>query len=110
MIEEKKKRKKMYILVRDCIPLGHAINCNAHASLQCYLKFKDDPDMIDWLATSFAKVTCSVTDEEFKRAISCADRHIITTESDYKGGEMIAVSFCPRDEWPAMFKTFPLYK
>jgi hypothetical protein len=36
---------KMYILIPDDIPLGHAINSAAHASLACYLQFKDDGDM-----------------------------------------------------------------
>ena len=66
---------KMYILVREKLPIGHQANCAAHASLACYLKFKDDPDMEDWLEFSYRKVTCAVTDAEFARA-KAMNKHV----------------------------------
>jgi len=35
---------KMYILVRDHIPLGFAMVAVAHASLAGYLRFKNEPE------------------------------------------------------------------
>ena len=39
----------------------------AHASLAAYLKFKDTPEVAEWLAGPFYKAVCRVTDEEFAR-------------------------------------------
>jgi hypothetical protein len=103
----KPKKKKMYILVRDIVPVGFAINSVAHASLACHLKFKDDPDYIDWLDNSFSKVTCKVNDDQFALAFH-VERNVPITESALKG-ELVALAFCPRDVYPPMFKTFNFY-
>jgi peptidyl-tRNA hydrolase len=60
---------KMYILIRDSIPTGHAINAATRASLACFLKFAGNSDMQRWLADSFKKVTCKVTDDELSLAM-----------------------------------------
>ena len=59
---------KMYILVRDTIPTGFAILAAAHASLACYLRFRDSAEVASWLAGPFYKVVCRVTDSEFESA------------------------------------------
>ena len=62
-----------------------------------------------WLADSFKKVTCKVTDEELAEAMKEADNHIVITESVI-GHETVAVAFCPRKEWPECFTNFKLYR
>ena len=103
-------KTKMYILVKDSVPLGYAINAVAHASLSCYLIFEHDPDMVNWRDTSFAKVTCKVTEEQFEWAKSIGFDCQIITESRLDNQEL-AIAFCPREdkEWPSEFKQFPLY-
>ncbi len=46
---------KMYILVRESVPTGFAILAAAHASLACYLKFRDSPEVATWLSGSLPK-------------------------------------------------------
>jgi hypothetical protein len=41
---------KMYILIKDTVPLGIAVVAAAHASLAAYLKFKDSPEVEQWLS------------------------------------------------------------
>jgi len=100
---------KMYILVREEIPLGVAMNGVAHASLGCFLKFAGHRNMQRWLADSFKKVTCRVSDEELAAAISECPDHIIITESVI-GHATVCVAFLPQKEWPEVFGTFKLYK
>ena len=100
---------KMYILVRDSVKLGYAMNSVSHASLACFLKFAGHRDMQRWLADSFKKVTCKVSDEEFALAMKEADNHVVITESVI-GHETIAVAFCPRKDWPECFADFKLYR
>ena len=45
---------KMYVLVRDSIPLGFAMVAVAHAPLGCYLRYKDTPEVAEWLSGSEA--------------------------------------------------------
>ncbi|OWK41713.1 hypothetical protein FRUB_03791 [Fimbriiglobus ruber] len=99
---------KMYILVRDAVPPGFAILAAAHASLACYLKFRDAPEVAEWLAGPFYKVVCRVTDAEFERAKECPD-HVVLTESAL-GGVEVAAAFRPRAEWPKAFAFYRLYK
>ena len=42
---------KMYILIKDSVPLGYAIVAAAHASLAAYLKFQDCEEVRQWLAS-----------------------------------------------------------
>ena len=102
---------KMYILVREKVALGFAMNAVGHASLGCFLKFAGHRDMQRWLADSYKKVTCKVTDEELAAAMQelGSDRHIVITESVI-GHETVAVAFCPQKEWPEVFSTFKLYR
>ncbi len=99
---------KMYILIKDSVPLGYALVAAAHASLAAYLKFKDTPEVRAWLAGPFFKAVCKVTDEEFERAKEYPD-HVVITESAL-GGTEVALAFKPREDWPKAFKFYRLYR
>ena len=98
---------KMYILVRGSLPLGHQVNCAAHASLACYLKFREDQDMKDWLDYSYRKVTCVVTDREFEHA-KIFDNYVVVRE-DALGYEDVAIAFAPREEYKPWFSNLRLF-
>ena len=98
----------MYILVKDSIPTGFAVLATAHASLACYLRFRESTDVAIWLSGPFFKVICRVSDEEFEAA-KAFEEHVILTESRLDGAE-VAIAFRPRDEWPKAFKFYRLYK
>jgi peptidyl-tRNA hydrolase len=71
---------KMYILVRDDIPLGFAMVAVAHASFAGYLRFQDEPEVREWLSGPFFKAVCKVNAKEFENAKQVAD-HVVLTES-----------------------------
>ena len=98
---------KMYILIKDSIPLGYAVVAAAHGSLAAYLRFRDTEEVQQWLAGPFRKTVCRVNAEEFERAKDVAD-HVVITESALDGEE-VAIAFKPRAEWPKSFKYFRLY-
>jgi hypothetical protein len=99
---------KMYILVRESVPLGFAILGAAHASLALYLRFRDAPEVAQWLSGPFYKVVCKVSDEESERA-KAFDDHVVITESALSNQE-VALAFKPRQEWPQAFQFFKLYR
>lgn len=99
---------KMYILVRESVPTGYAILAAAHASLACYLRFRDSPEVATWLSGPFYKVVCRVTDAEFEAAKAFED-HVVLTESGLDGAE-VAIAFRPREEWPKPFRFYRLYR
>ncbi|ALN56351.1 peptidyl-tRNA hydrolase [Lysobacter enzymogenes] len=99
---------KMYILVRDDVPLGFAMVAVAHASLAAYLKFRDAPETAQWLDGPFFKAVCKANAREFENAKAVED-HVVLTESALDGRE-VAIAFKPREEWPKMFKFLRLYK
>lgn len=99
---------KMYILIRDSLPLGFATLAAAHASLAAYLKFQDAPEVEQWLSGPFKKAICKVNDAEFAKAKECPD-HVVLTESALDGQET-AIAFKPREEWPKSFRFFRLYR
>ncbi len=99
---------KMYILVRDDVPLGFAMVAVAHASLAGYLQFRDTPEVAQWLTGPFYKAVCKVNDKEFNNAKLVPD-HVVLTESALEGRE-VAIVFKPRDEWPKMFRFLRLYR
>lgn len=100
---------KMYILILDDVPTGHAINSAAHASLACYLRFQDSHTMDEWLEKSFKKVTCRVTKDQLDEACRLSYDHVILTESNLDG-RIVAAAFPPRTEWHPFFKTLQLWK
>ena len=99
---------KMYILIKDSVPSGLAILSAAHASLACYLKFRDSPETAEWIAGPFFKVVCKVNDAEFDSAKS-TEHHVVLTESALGNAE-VAIAFRPREDWPKAFKFYRLYK
>ena len=99
---------RMYILIRESVPTGFAMLAAAHASLACYLKFKDTPEVAEWLSGPFYKAVCKLNDKEFEKAKGFED-HVVLTESALDDQE-VAVAFKPREEWPKPFKFYRLYK
>lgn len=97
----------MYILVKKSLP-SHKVVAVAHASLMCYLHFKDKPETQEWVKNSFRKVICEVTDREFEAA-KCESDFVVITESALKGME-VALAFKPRLNWPQEFKFYPLMR
>lgn len=97
----------MYILIRESVPSGLAIVAAAHASLACYLRFRDSPEVSTWLEGPFYKAVCKVNDREFARAKEFAD-HVVLTESALDGQE-VAIAFKPRETWPKPFRFYRLY-
>ena len=102
------KPTKMYILILDDVPLGHAINSAAHASLACYMTYQDTLEMDEWVNTSFKKVTCRVTRQELGMALGLVPDNVVITESNL-GGVVTGAAFAPRPEWDPFFKTLKLY-
>jgi peptidyl-tRNA hydrolase len=98
---------KMYILVRDDIAVNWAMVALSHAALVAYLKWQDDEDMQEWLKSSFRKVTCKVTPEQFEEAKSIKDS-VVITESALDGKEL-AVVIKPRKKLPKSLKSYILY-
>ena len=99
---------KMYILVKEEVPLGFAMLAVAHASLGAYLKYQETDEVKEWLSGSFYKVVCKVNEKEFEMAKSFKD-NVVITESSLEGQE-IAVAFKPRVDWPKPFRFYKLYR
>lgn len=99
---------KMYIAIKDWVPTGHALNCAAHAGLIGWLEFKEQPHTQEWLASSFKKVTCMVSEEEFAQ-LKAVEHGKVITECRLDNAE-IAIVFAPRPEWPVIMKTLRLWK
>jgi len=103
-----KEKFKMYILVKEEVPVGKAVVGIAHASLACYLKFQNTEDVKQWLAGPFYKTVCNVTEKEFEKAKQETD-FVVMTESTLDNAET-TIAFKPRAEYPKYFKFFRLYK
>ena len=99
---------KMYILIKDSVPLGYAMVTAAHASLAAYLTFRECDEVQAWLAGPFCKAVCKVRAEDFEKAKAVPD-HVVLTESALDGQE-VAIAFKPRKDWPKEFKYFSLYR
>ena len=99
----------MYVLVRESVPLGFAMVAVAHAPLAAYLKFRDAPEVAEWLAGPFYKVVCQVTDAEFERARLELTDHVVITESALEG-QAVALACKPRSEWPRFVQFLKLYR
>lgn len=102
------QKLKMYILVKEDIPIGKAIVGVAHASLACYLKFQEKEVVKEWLSGPFYKTICKVTEKEFEKAKETPD-HVVITESSLDNAET-CIAFLPREEWPKNFKYFRLFR
>jgi hypothetical protein len=115
-----KENLKAYILVKDSVDLGHAINSVCHAGClipQHFPQYKCgiageidgiDPVMEKWYSDYFRKVTCKVTAKEFEKAKEYDDWFVVT-ELALNNDEVVLV-FKPRYEWPKFFNFLKLYK
>jgi len=99
---------KMYILIRESVPIGYALVAAAHSSLAAYLRFQDSEEVKQWLSGPFYKVICKVSDKEFEQGETVPD-HVVMCESALDGQE-VAVAFKPREEWPKAFKFLRMYR
>ena len=108
MDSDNREHLKMYILVREGVPPGFAVLAAAHASLAAYLRFRDTPEVAEWVSGTFYKAVCKVTDAEFEQARGLAE-HVVLTESAL-GGQEVALAFKPRREWPRAFRFYRLYR
>jgi len=101
---------KMYLLVKDWVDQGHAVNSCAHAGMMAALEWPkgSDPIMDEWYADSFRKCTCKVSEQEFEKAKEYGDFFVVT-ELAFDKKEVILV-FKPRREWPKFFKFLRLYR
>ena len=99
---------KMYILIRESVPVGLAITAACHASVACNNRFRNTAEIQQWLDGTFYKVVCKVNDKEFENAKAVEDC-VVVTESAL-GGIETAIAFKPREEYPKMFKFLRLYK
>ena len=95
----------------DSVPDNFCPVMAAHSSLKCYDRYRADRDMTIWFNTSFKKVVCRVSREEFDKAKESCDKSVITTESNLDFMEC-SITFCPRpkEEYPESFRYFPLWK
>ena len=103
---------KMYVLILDDVSLGLALVAAAHGHLACYLKFRDDPAVQEWVAGPFNKSVCKVTRDQYNlalRNLPDPEGYVVITEST-AGGRETAIVFKPRSEWPKAFSFFPLYR
>lgn len=100
---------KMYVLVKESVPLGKAVVSVAHASLAAYLKFEQSPEVQEWISGPFYKMVCKVSDKEFENAKKDVEDHVVLSESALDGAE-VSIAFKPREEWPKWFKFLRLYK
>jgi peptidyl-tRNA hydrolase len=98
----------MYILIRESVPVGFAVLAAAHASLACYLKYRESSEVATWLSGPFYKVICKVSDDEFEKAKTFEDS-VTLTESALSGQE-VAIAFKPREVWPKAFKFYRLFR
>lgn len=99
---------KMYIAIKNTTPVGHAMNCAAHASLLCYVKYKNYIAMQSWFTHSFRKVTCKVNEETFEQ-LKQIPQNVVISESAL-GDREIAIAFCPREEWPEIIRNMKLWR
>jgi peptidyl-tRNA hydrolase len=117
-------QSKMYILVREKMieeNFGLAIVSVAHAAAAAILEWQlpwpekeIEPytTIEEWQKTSFKKVVCQVTEEQFQQAMKdfgpCGESYLLMTESSIDNGNMCLV-FRPRKEWPKFFKYLKMW-
>lgn len=112
---------KMYILLKTRVsPLepdvystskvrpGTLATVAAHASLACFIKYQDQPEMQRWIQSNSVKILCSANDATFEQAkqYPC---HVVLTEYSLEDAE-VAIAFAPRERWSSFFKTLALYR
>lgn len=102
---------KMYILIRDDVDTGHAILAAAHGTAAACRRWAFDRGFNRWMAGSFRKVVCRLSEKEFETAKQLLPEQdfLVMTESSLDGAETCLV-FKPRTEWPKVFKFYQLYR
>lgn len=103
-------KHKAYILIKDWVDTGHAVNSAAHAGclIPEHWTREGDSDMEAWWDGPIRKVTCKVSEEQFEKAKEYNDWFVVT-EMAFNSQEVVLV-FKPREEWPKFFKFLTLYK
>ncbi len=103
------ERLKVYLLVADDVPVGHALNCASHAGTAIIVNNPDNETIKEWARNHFYCVTCKVDRKSFEYAKNFGEHEVIT-EGNLAGQE-VALIFHPRrhDEWEPFFKTLKLY-
>lgn len=102
---------KMYILVKETVQVGFAMNSIGHGVLMAEDKWKEDPDYQEWRKNSFKKVTCKVdlgTFNGIKNKYLKDDYVAVVTESALQGEETVLV-IKPHPN-AKLLKYLPLYK
>ena len=101
---------KLYIFIKDTVPLGLALATVGHGCMAAVFKWENDASFINWKMNSFRKVICKVNQKEFDRAKECEDI-IVMTESALNNEE-VSIVFKPRQDnkWPKVVKYAKLYK
>lgn len=100
-----------YIIVRTDIPLGHQLNCCAHAGALGTARFITDKNMPAWLIAPYS-ITVEVPDEATLRA--CyewfgEDEAYLFIENDLDNQACsIATSPRPKHEYPSWIRRLPL--
>jgi hypothetical protein len=110
IFNERQLIMKMYICLKEDLPVGIAINTAAHASLLCHESFGDTPNYREWYQKSFKKVTCAVSPAEFSSLKMLTSALLIT--EDRMGGQEVGIVLCPRHdtEWPEFVNLLKLWK
>jgi peptidyl-tRNA hydrolase len=98
---------KMYIVVKEDVPAKFVPVICSHASLSAYLRYQNDELVQEWLKSSFKKVVCKVSNEEFEKCKSL-ERSEVITESALENKEVACV-LLPRPEFPKFIKFLKLY-
>lgn len=101
-----KQQLKMYVLIKKSLP-SHKIVVAANASIACYLKFQDRPEMQEW-AKTLKTIVCEVTDREFEAA-KCEENHVVVKSAAWKDVEA-GLAFKPRLNWPQEFTFYSLLR
>jgi len=98
---------KMYVLIKKSLP-SHKIVVAANASVACYLRFQDRPEMVEWAKNGMKTVVCEVTDREFEAA-KCEENHVVVKSAAWKDVEA-GLAFKPRMVWPEEFRFYSLMR
>ena len=101
-------KTKMYVVIRDSVPDNFVPVICAHSSLICYIKYKEDERLIDWLHNSFKKCIISANDAEWEQVVHCKDYCVV--QESALGGNIVALVFVPRDDFEPIIKKLPLWK
>ncbi len=104
----KNNKSKMYILVRDSVPLGFAMLVPAHESLAAYLKFQDAPEVQEWFPVSFTRLSAGLMSSSSTRPRSMMI--LLSLAESALEKQEVAMPFKLRVEWPTFFQFLRLYR